>query len=321
MIDNITRRNLFMGLAATTAIAMHAGPSFAARPKRFFERVRKPIGLQLYTLGDDIAKDIDSTLASVAAIGFRDLQLPQLYGKSPAELKKAADRAGVSFSCLHLGAMDRIPASALSMRSAPQRIVDDLGALGVNYAVLPLMLLPANVKPNAGENFRDAMIRSVLAGGPDIWKRTADLLNEKAVALKPHGITIGYHNHNLEFAPVAGGNGWDILAKATDGLVKFEVDVGWLAAAGVDPVAFLDRHKGRVHSLHIKDLLVSTQPNFALAMDPTEVGSGKQDWHRILPAAHIAGCQYYYVEQEAPFKIERIDAAAKAHAFLEGLKA
>jgi sugar phosphate isomerase/epimerase len=318
----VTRRSLIAGLAAAGAIAMNESPAIAAKSKLFFERIRRPIGLQLYTLGDDVAKDVDGTLASVAKIGFRDLQLPQLFGKTPAELRAAGDRAGVKFSCIHLAATPGTPATALSMTSPVQKIVDDLGVLGATGGVMPIMLFPANFKPRQGEDFRAALSRSLVEGGADTWKRTAALLNEKAAALKPHGITVGYHNHNIEFAPIGDTNGWEILASETDkNLVKFEIDVGWIAAAGLDPVAFLKKYKGRVRWLHVKDVQVTTQTNYALNMDPTEVGSGKQDWAKILPAAYKAGCEHFYVEQEAPFTMPRIDSAAKGHAFLKVLKA
>ncbi len=326
MIQNNSRRIFLTGLAAAGVLALDTRPAHAAKRSTqavgFFKRIRRPIGLQLYTLGDEPAKDLDAVLAKVAAIGYRDLELPQLYGKSPAELKAAGDRAKVNFSCIHLAAMPNIPASALSMLSPTQKIVDDLGALGVKDAVLPIMLLPADFKPAAGETFQVAIARALSAAGGDTWKRTADLLNETAAALKPHGIRVGYHNHNLEFAPVGKTTGWDILAAETDkSLVKFEVDVGWITAAGLDPVAFLNAHKGRVRWLHVKDVQASTKTNFALAMDPTEVGSGKQDWAHILPAAYAAGVEHFYLEQEPPFTMARIDSAAQGHAFLAGLKA
>jgi sugar phosphate isomerase/epimerase len=327
MINEINNRRFFLsGLAVAGAMAMHNGPALAAKSlvkgKGFFNRIARPIGLQMYTLGDEPAKDIDGTLAKVAAIGYRDLELPQLYGKTPAELKAAAERAKVTFSCIHLSAMPNIPATALSMMSGSQRIVDDLGVLGIKDVVLPIMLLPADFKPAAGETFQAAIARAMVEAGADTWKRTAALLNEKAAALKPHGIRVGYHNHNLEFAPVGNTTGWDILAHETDKtLVKFEIDVGWIAAAGLDPVAFLGANKGRVRWLHVKDIQATTKTNFALTMDPTEVGSGKQDWAHILPAAYRAGVEHFYLEQEAPFTMARMDSAAKGYAYLTGLKA
>ena len=167
-----------------------------------------------------------------------------------------------------------------------------------------------------------ALARMFADAGADGWKRTATLLNEKAAALLPHGIQVGYHNHNIEFAPVGGTTGWDILIKETDpALVKFEVDVGWVAAAGLDPAAFLQRNRGRVRWLHAKDLKASTKPNFALTMDPVEAGSGKQDWARILSAAQRAGVEHFYVEQEPPFAIPRIEAARRSWTYLSQLRA
>ncbi len=326
---SMSRRMAIAGLLATAGCSMNRTGMVAAKDgsQTFFQRINKPIGLQLYTLGDEVAADLDGVLARVAAIGFRDIQFPNLFGREPAELMTALDRHGLSASAIHLAAMPGMPAEALSMLSPTQRIVDDLGALGVSDAVLPIMLIPPSFRNYMAEGFQVALTRSMAEAGIDGWKRTADLLNEKAAALAPHGIRVGYHNHNIEFAPLAGagsggGTGWDILVRETDpALVKFEIDVGWVTAAGLDPVAFLDAHKGRLRWLHVKDVQPSTVTNFALKMDPTEVGSGKQDWARILPAAHAAGVEHFYLEQEAPFTMPRLDAAAKGFAYLNQLKA
>jgi sugar phosphate isomerase/epimerase len=249
---------------------------YPLRKRGFFELIGKPIGVQLYTLCDDFVTDIDGMLAKVANIGFRDLQLPQLFGKSPAELEAAGDRACVKLSCVHLAATSGTPASALSMLSSTKRIVDDLGALGATGGVIPIMLFPKDFKMQQVEDFRAALSRALIAGGVDTWNRTAALLNEKAAVLKPHNIQIGYHNHNMEFAPIGKTTGWEILASETDkSLVKFEVDIGWVAAGGLDPVTFLNKYKGRLRWLHVKDVQRSTKTNYALQMDPTEVGLGK----------------------------------------------
>lgn len=307
-------------LAAFAGAAMTA--SFAeARPQRRFFAGKRKIGLQLYTLGDEPAQDLDGTLAKVARIGYRDLQLPGLFGKSPTVLRAAADRVGAKYSAIHLAAMGLDPA-ALTLLSPTQRIVDDLGVLGIRSAVLPIMILPDNFREAPGATFPEKIANSLANGNGDNWKKTAALLNEKAAALQSAGITVGYHNHNVEFAPIGNTTGWDILMAETDpALVRFEIDLGWIAAAGRDPATFLEGLKGRVRWLHLKDLRASTQTNFALRMDPTEVGSGKQDWPRILRAAAAAGVEHYYVEQEPPFTMARIDAAAKSYGFLSQLRA
>lgn len=314
-------RRLFLAGAAGMALSAAAG---AARPPRrpFFAQEGRAIGLQLYMLGEEAAKDLDATFTRLAAIGYRDLELPNLMGKSPAELRAAADRAGVKFSCIHLGPAQLTGPSALNFETGTQATADALGTLGITSAIMPLALLPANFAPQPGEAFPAALARGFQADGVDGWKRTAEALNRKAASLSAHGIVLGYHNHNVEFAPLGQTTGWDVLIRETDpNLVLLELDLGWVAAAGLDPAALLLRHKGRVRWVHVKDLKASTRRNYALGMDPTEVGSGKLDWPRILKAAEAAGVRHFYVEQEAPYAMARMDAAAKSFAFLSAVRA
>lgn len=104
-------------------------------------------------------------------------------------------------------------------------------------------------------------------------------------------------------------------------LVEFEVDTGWVATAGLDPVSFLHGLRGRATQLHVKDGAVGNTTNFVLEMKPAEVGSGTLDWARILPAARTAGVRHFYVEQEPPFTMPRIEATRKSYAFLSALRA
>ncbi|MFM6932678.1 MAG: sugar phosphate isomerase/epimerase family protein [Novosphingobium sp.] len=321
-VPALGRRRFLSGLSAGAAGMMLDGSALAAGRRGFFERIGKPIGLQIYTLGDEAGKDIDATFARVAQIGYRDLELPGLLGKTPAALKAAADRAGLRFSSIHLPLQGMPGGSGLSMMSDPQKIADDLGALGIFQGVAPIAPFPPNFRPQQGPDVMASIGRSFVAAGKAHWQRTAATLNERAAALKPFGIVVGYHNHNIEFAPVDGTTGWDVLVNETDPkLVHFEVDVGWITSAGLDPVAFFRQHAGRCRWMHVKDLKASTKPNFHLTMDPTEVGSGKQDWARILPAARAAGVEHFYLEQEPPFAMPRMDAAAKGYTFLSRLKA
>ena len=110
-----------------------------------------------------------------------------------------------------------------------------------------------------GNDYKPAMVRAFAEADVDYWKRVAELLNERAAALRPYGIRLGFHNHNVEFVPIGKTNGWEILASASDpALVTFEADIGFLAAAGIDPVAFLRRYSGRIRQLHIKDIKATT---------------------------------------------------------------
>ena len=128
----LNRRAMLSAFAATAALATM--PEALAKPRAggFFKRIGKPIGLQLYTLGDEVKADVVGTLAKVAKIGYRDLELPSTYGLAPAALRAAADQAGLRFSSIHLADMPNMPAEALSFKSPVQRIVDDLGVLGID---------------------------------------------------------------------------------------------------------------------------------------------------------------------------------------------
>jgi sugar phosphate isomerase/epimerase len=290
-----------------------------ARSRRtFFERVGLPVGLQIYMLGPDAGKDIDATFAQVAQIGYREIELPSLLGRQPAELAAAGKRAGLTISSIQLPLLAMMAGPAgLSMMSEPSRIADELGTLGARWAVAPIVLIPANFRPQPGESMSAALSRTVAEAGEDIWKKTAAALNQRASLLRPLGIHVGYHNHNLEFAPIGKTNGWEILWKETDPkLVHFEVDVGWVATAGLDPVAFLKRAAGRVSLLHVKDAAKDNPQSYHIDMKPAEVGAGTLRWDRILPAAYDAGVRHFLVEQEPPFIIPRIEAARRSYTFL-----
>lgn len=316
----LDRRSLIAALAAT-GVAVMTGTDAIARAaarKPFFQRIGKPIGLQLYTLGDKPTQDLDGTLARLAAIGFTDIELPNFYNRTPAELRAAADKAGVRYSSIHMNMPGPFTGGALSLMSAPQEIADGLNTLGIHQVFLPLCPLPEGFSVPEGKSPQVAIGDALRAAGADHWKRTAALLNERGAALRPFGIRLGYHNHNMEFAPLDGGaTGWDILIRETDpALVNFELDLGWTSAAGHDPVVELGRLKGRVKAVHVKDIKASTKTNFVMGQDPTEVGSGRLQWAKILPAALAAGVEHFYVEQEPPFTMDRLDAVTKSHAFL-----
>lgn len=316
------RRDHLAGMMAVGALALSRGAAAAAPRRTFFQRVGLPIGLQIYTLGEEAGRDLDATFAQVAAIGFRDLEMPSLFGRTPADVRSAADRAGVAFSSLHLAVSTRGQAQGLTLASPPAEIAECLGTLGAKRAVMPIVPFPADMHPQPGDGIQAMIGRTVAAAGVDLWKRTAALLNEHAAALNPLEIRLGYHNHNVEFAPIGQSNGWDILMRETDPrLVDFELDVGWVATAGQDPVAVLESLKGRVAQLHVKDVAAVNPVNYALSMKPADVGAGKLDWARILPAAYQAGVRHFYLEQEPPFVSSRMDAARHGYAYLSRLRA
>lgn len=289
----------------------------AAEP--FFARHKLPLGIQLYTLGPDAQKDLEATLKAVRAIGYERVELAGLLGHTPADFRGALDRAGLKCVSAHIQASG----GEGTFTGDLGRLAADLKALGVETAVMPTARFPERLgSPTKEEGVVGYLKRATSALTADDWKANADFLNAKGKALQSAGIKVGYHNHNFEFAPVGSTNGLEILLANTDpALVTFEVDIGWVAAAGVDPYEFLARHKGRFTMMHVKDIKADTKPNYAFQMDPAEIGSGKLDWPRLLSESYANGVRGYYVEQEPPFTRPRLEAARISHDYLAGVKA
>ncbi|HEY0435690.1 MAG TPA: sugar phosphate isomerase/epimerase [Phenylobacterium sp.] len=312
----MSRRAVMAGGAALgSALGMAGlGQAAPARPKAggqaFFKRTGLPLGLQLYTLGPDLGADLDGMLGQVAAAGYRTVELAGYAGRTPAQFRAALDKAGLAATSTHVGAASSPAQGGLDDLD---RVIAEARAVGARHVVLPMLAIPARIKPAAGEDRRAYLTRVAGELTADDWNGTAALLNAKVGPLKAAGLTLGYHNHNIEFAPVtgapAGTTGMAILLKAADPALQFEMDAGWVTAAGADPIALLKAHPKRFRQMHVKDLKASTKPNFALQQDPTEVGTGVIDWTRLLPAAHAAGVDGFFVEQEPPFARPRIEAA------------
>ncbi len=301
----MSRRGLLAGSLA--GVAWSAGGAAMSAPAPFFKKNGLPLGLQLYTLGPDLAADLDGQLGQVAKAGYRTAELAGYAGKTTAEFRAALDKAGLSATSSHVQAKSGKAQAGLDNIEG---VIAEAKVLGVRHIVLPMFPIPDRFKAAAGEDLRAYLARVGAGMTPDDWKGTAALLNEKAKALKAAGLTMGYHNHNVEFAPVGGKTGLDILLAETDpAMVQFEMDAGWVVAGGQDPIAILKAHPKRFRQMHVKDVKASTKPNFVIQQDPTEVGTGIIDWKRLLPAAKAAGIDGFFVEQEPPFTHPRIESA------------
>ena len=308
------RRVLELGVAGL-GLAMPAVRALAGPEKQgFFARHKLPIGLQLYTVGDNARKDIDGTLAKVAAAGYQTVELAGFHGHDARTLRRAADAAGIRFTSIHV--QPKAQGTEPGLDQDPAKLAVDLHLLGISEVVMPMFSFPSHLpKPDPGE--RGYLARVVPLFTRDDWKATAAFLNERATVLKQAGLRLSYHNHNPEFQPVDGTTGLEILLAETDPkLVGFEMDVGWVAAAGVDPVPLLKRQPHRFRMMHVKDIQASTVPNYALQQDPTEVGSGKLDWRMLLDVAWDSGVRRFFVEQEPPFARDRFDAIAISAKYL-----
>lgn len=152
-----SRRTVLRGMGIMGATALIPGCSGGETPAaagKFFERIGKPIGLQLYAMGDEVGNDLPGTLAQVKAMGYGEVELPGTYGKDPAEIKAAADAAGIAVSCLHVPAVPFDPSrDGLTFQMDPDEVAGVAQALGITKLVIPFPILPEGFAPGADEPF------------------------------------------------------------------------------------------------------------------------------------------------------------------------
>ena len=254
----IARRTVLKTLAAGVGLAVPGLQAFAAESSPFFKRHHLPLGLQLYTVGAAARKDLHGTLAKVAAAGYQTVELAGLYGNAPAVVRKAADDVGLKFTSIHIQPQSQNGEPGFDQ--PPEVLAAAMQVLGLQEVVLPMFVMPAHLpKPGGTAGGYGGYLEQI---GPlitaDDWKATAAFLNAKAAALQKVGLRLSYHNHNVEFRPIGESSGLEILLNETDPkLVHFEMDVGWVAAGGKDPIKILEQRKGRFRMMHVKDLMAS----------------------------------------------------------------
>lgn len=300
---SITRRGV---LGSAAALAAMAGAASAAPPP-FFRSHRMPIGLQLYSVGAELRRDLAGTLKAVAGIGYKTVETAGYAGQTPQALRAAFDANGLACTSAHVPPRSRGPEPSLSDDLG--RLAADMHVLGARHVVMPSFLVPE------GKSLRAELT-------VDDWRATADFLNRTGAALKREGLQLGYHNHNPEFAPLASGTALDLLLKATDpALVQFEMDAGWVVAGGGDPADLLKAHRGRFTQMHVKDVARGVEPNYAFHVRTTSVGEGVIDWPRLLSAAYAEGVREFFVEHEPPFETPVLEMLAVSYRNLAAMPA
>ncbi len=280
------RRFVQTGMAVMGARAAWAIPSAV------------PIGLQLYSVSQDLLKDVPGTLRRVRAIGYARVETAGFAGLTAKAFREQLDRAGLVCLSMHM---------PVGSQTGP--LFDDAHTIGAKYVV------------SSGSSQARSGTESA-----DDYRAMADGLNELGQKAKNSGLQYAYHNHNFEFRKLAGGEvGYDVLLKQTDAkLVAFELDCGWMVAAGGSPVSYFSQYPGRYRMLHVKDFVATAQPSTSLAKDQrpqgTELGRGHIDYKPILAAAEQAGIHDFYVEQEPPFPdMPALDAVTVDYKYLRAL--
>ena len=269
-------RRTFLGSLAVTAMA--ARGAFAASIKK--------VGMQLYTVRTDLAKDFDGTLAKIAAIGYKEVEFAGYFDHTPQQVRDALKTHGLTSPAAH------IDYPTVSDPAKWAKTLDGAATIGQTFLVNPWIDEAQRNKP--GE-----------------WQRVAETYNTAAAAAKKHGIQFCYHNHNFEFYPSAAAGGktpMDVILGSCDPkLVKIELDLCWIGAAGKDPVDYFQRYPGRFPLVHVKGLKKVPPPSADPAPIPqvladlTDVGhEDVVDWKRIFAKSKEAGIRHYFVEHDVP---------------------
>ncbi|TAK21503.1 MAG: sugar phosphate isomerase/epimerase [Chloroflexota bacterium] len=225
------------------------------------------VGLQLYSIRDDLRSDLPGTLRRVRDMGYPAVQLFGWAGLDAAELKPALDGLGLSVAGNHV--------SIGRLESALDEEIDLALTLGTPDVICPA--LPSDRR-----------------GSIDDFRHFASLFNSIGKRCAERGARFHYHNHAFEFQKFDGVYAMDRLLEWTDpSLVFFEPDVYWIHIGGADPIAYIQKCAGRVPYIHIKDYAPSRDPAYA------EIGEGTLDMAAIFAASEAAGAEWYVVEQDA----------------------
>jgi len=269
--EQITRREaLKAGALVSAGMLLSRFDALAAAPKK--------VGLQLYTLRADMAKDPKGTLKQVAGIGYKEVESfgyadGKFFGMTPTEYKAVLSDLGLSAPSGHY-MTGKVMKSKGSLTDGWQQAVDDAAALGQKYMVCAYLFPPERTKL-------------------DDYKQFADLFNKSAEMCRKAGMQFCYHNHDFEFKELEGQLPFDVILSQTDAkLVQIELDLYWATFADQDPVALFKKHPGRFPLWHVKDMEKTTERAFA------PVGTGSIDFQRIFNARKTAGMKHYFVEQD-----------------------
>lgn len=219
-------------------------------------------GLQCWTIRDELQKDYEGALRKVAEMGFQGVEL---FGQIPgaAHIKSVLDEVGLQVVGRHTGLDD--------LKNRLPELIEECKTLGTTY------LTCAWSKATEEQS----------------WQYIQTVLTETAQQLQPHGLVLQYHNHDHELLEEHEGQKvLDFLLKAQH--VKPELDVAWLHAGGVSPVAYMQKHAGNIPLLHLKDV----KPKPEGGWQTVELGAGEVPLADILAFAPEAGVHWMLVEQD-----------------------
>lgn len=288
----INRRNFLKNVPLFTLGGLMAGKvgavsaAHAASPVVSETTASKNIGLQIYSLGEELYADIPEGMKKLKRMKYTTLELAgydngKINGVEMMEFKKMADDAGLKIISSHVNppVHEYTKDNRAVINEFWKKAADDHARLGVKYLIQPGQPSTRSIEEVA---------------------YVCDVFNEAGKISKAAGIPFGYHNHDFEFAKVIPGGSeavfgrrnkkgetiYDLFIKDTDpSLVFFEMDVYWAVMGQVDPVEYMKKYPNRIKVLHIKDRAVLGQ-------------SGMMNFEMIFKQAYANGIKDYFVEIE-----------------------
>jgi len=279
---------------ASASVACAATASFTSRAHA--TPLGLPLGLQLYSVREQLPKDYEGTLHQLAAIGYKEVEAAGFYDHDAAQVNAAMKAAGLHCVSAHYG-YD-------ALQPKLDEIIEFGNKIGLQYLICSY---PGHKTPAAAGHRGSFTL--------DDWRWNADQFNQFGEKVKASGITFGYHNHTMEFVKQDGVVPYDELLKLTDpAKVTMEMDLGWVTVGGANPIDYLRKYPNRFSMLHVKDFK-SLPVNGSEAKPPVaaELGQGVIDYGPIFAAANPAAIKHIFVEQEQfdvpPMESLKIDAA------------
>jgi len=278
MSGNPISRRTFLTLSG--AIAAGSALPAVARIKA----KHLPVGLELYSVRDELAKDLMGTVRSVARLGYEVVEFYSPYYQWTTDYAKDVRKL-----------MDDLNIKCLSTHNPRQALDGD----GLKKAVELNQIIGSKTIVVASPGKTDSQ---------DDWKKIADALTKASEELKPMNMRVGYHNHQLEFMEKDGFRPMPFLAANTPKDVTLQFDVGTCMEAGFDPLAWIKANPGRIRSLHLKDWGSGNGPDRGYRV---LFGEGSTPWNALLDLAESkGGAEYYLIEQEGS-RFPSIETAEK----------
>ena len=281
-MSTIDRRTFVKVLGAGTAgVALGCSPKTmsGAAGSRKLDRV----GIQLYTVRNDMEKDFEGTLSKIAGIGYKEVEFAGYFGHSPSDVRAILNRLNITAPSAH---------GPLSMLTDNwQKTIDNAKVMGHEYLIVAYL--------------NDDQRKSL-----DDYRRHADLFNSAGETARKSGVKLGYHNHDFEFKPMEGKLPYDLLLERTDpNLVKLEMDLFWITKGGQNPLTYFSRYPGRIELVHVKDMDAS--------QNMVDVGKGTINWSQIFAERDKAGIRHFFVEHDNP--PVPLDSAKASYEYLSKL--